>query len=136
MSVQANELQEQPAGPDDGKLKRAMRTNRILLAVVVTLLMAITAIGGWFVGRSQQGLPPAGANAHANCPFDLPPRGQALVRGIRCSHGTMIVDAHCEDGHSMKRFILELTQQGASDDDIKAALLRRYGEKALAGREW
>ena len=110
--------------------------NRALLAVVVVLLMATAAIGGWLVGRSQPRPPTAAVSLHPDCPFDLPPRGQALVRGIRCSHGTMIVDAHCEDGHSMKRFILELMQQGASDDEIKAALLRRYGEKALAGREW
>lgn len=120
------------------RLEQAMKTNRLLLGALIIVLIAAAAVGGWLVGRERPGVPGDGhsGEVHPNCPTDLPPRGQALARGIRCNHGTLIVDAHCEDGHGMKRFILELIQQKASDDEIKAALLRRYGDKALAGRDW
>ncbi|MCK4658787.1 MAG: hypothetical protein KAV82_04625 [Phycisphaerae bacterium] len=109
--------------------------NRLLTVLVVVQFGVLAALGGWFIGRR----PPARSVQEfrsVNCPYALPPRGVALMRGIRCLHGTPVVDAHCDDGHAMKAFVLEMFKQGLDDDEVKSALLRRYGEKALAGREW
>jgi hypothetical protein len=118
------------------RLRRAQKVNALLLAALVVVLLGVAAVGGWLLGRN--GSTPHGvtANVPHDCPFDLSGPDEALVRGIRCQHGTLVIDAHCEDGHAMKRFILDLRKEGLSDEEIKAALLRRYGDKALAGREW
>lgn len=137
MSSPNNGIEPRESELAQARLQQITRTNQLLIAVLVVLLIAIAGFGGWFFGREHA---PAAHNAaagvHPNCPFDLPLDKQGLVRGIRCSHGTLMVDAHCEEGHAMKRFILDLMQQKASDEEIKAALLRRYGDKVLAGREW
>lgn len=122
------------------KLEQAVRVNRLLLGVLVVVLIGAAGFVGWLMGHDERSVPVstavAGHQAHANCQTELPPRGQALLRGIRCGHNTPMVDAHCDEGHAMKRFVLELLQQGVSDEEIKAGLLRRYGEKGLVGREW
>lgn len=107
-------------------------TSRLLIAVVVLQGVALAGVVGWLVGRGNAAGSIAAQHAsHGPCPTDLPPRGVALVAGVRCSHGTPIVDAHCDDGHAMKRYILELINQGMNDGDISAALLRRYGEAVM-----
>lgn len=126
---------------DRARLDQVVRVNRLLLGVLVVVLIGAAGFIGWLMGQEGRSAPAAptavaGHQAHANCQTELPPRGQALLRGIRCGHNTPMVDAHCDEGHAMKRFVLDLLQQGVSDEEIKAALLRRYGEKELTGREW
>jgi hypothetical protein len=66
----------------------------------------------------------------------LPEGKRALLEGIHCSHGNPVLDAQCEAAIDMRRFVLTLLQQGETDDKIKTALLRKYGEQTLAGRRW
>lgn len=131
--------------PSERQFRRMRRGNRWLFGLVVVQAIAISFVAGWFLGRRQDTLNPFAQcmpgvqviqASHVNCPWALPESKRHLVKGILCPSGNEVFDCHCDYAHSMKRFILELMRQGRTDDDIKAALLRRYGEQALSGRKW
>lgn len=125
-----------PIGPRPlDATQQVLRTNRILMVLVAVLLVALAGLGGWVLGR---GSAEHGSTAHPSASGlnQVAPRAVALLRGIRCTHGTPIVEAQCPDGEELRRYVNELLTQGLSDDDIKVAMLRRFGESGLAGREW
>jgi len=140
MSANMNENQAQD--PASQNLRRRVEgvasTNRWLAAAVIVQFVVLAGVGGWLLGRggASATIPSGGAGGHARCPFELPPRGRALLAGVRCGHGSLVVDSHCEDAHAMSGFVLDLLGQGLDDEQVKAALLRRFGDAALAGRRW
>ena len=131
-SVPNSSKQTEPGlNSPESELARARLLNQRLWAVCVLL-----GVVGYLLGSRQAKSSLAQQMSVQAAISPLPEAKRALLEGIHCSHGNPIVDAQCESAVEVRRFILTLIQQGDSDDKIKAALLRKYGEQTLAGRRW
>ena len=136
-SVPNSSKQTEPGlNSPESELARARLLNQRLWAVCVLLAILASGVVGYLLGSRQAKSSLAQQMSVQAAISPLPEAKRALLEGIHCSHGNPIVDAQCESAVEVRRFILTLIQQGDSDDKIKAALLRKYGEQTLAGRRW
>jgi hypothetical protein len=120
----------------DSELAQVRRLNRRLWAVCFLLGVLTSGIAGYLLGSHQARSSLAQQMSVQAAVSPLPEAKRLLLEGVHCSHGSPVLDAQCEAAIEMRRFILTLIQQGENDEKIKAALLRKYGEPALAGRKW
>jgi cytochrome c-type biogenesis protein CcmH/NrfF len=123
-------------GAAENELARTRRLNRRLTVVCVALGLLLTGVAGYLLGARQSSTTLTERMSLPAAVSPLLEGKRALLEGIRCSHGNPAADAQCETAIEMRRYILTLLQQGDTDEKIKAALLRKYGEAALAGRRW
>jgi hypothetical protein len=136
-SVPNSPKQTDPArSPAENELARARRLNQRLWAVCVLLAILFSGVAGYLLGSRQAKSSLAQQMSVPAAIYPLPDAKRPLLEGIHCSHGNPVLDAQCEPAIDMRRFVITLLQQGDSDEKIKAALLRKYGEQTLAGRRW
>jgi len=114
---------------------------RVLYSLAIGQAILLAGVVGWFIGRAQVqthntfgfGGPPVAGMA-----YELPASSRHLLAGIQCPSCKQDVAAaiNCNYCYSMRAFVLGMIERGAAEEQIKAELLRKYGEEALKGRKW
>lgn len=69
----------------------------------------------------------------AGLPADEEARAQDLMREVRCMvcSGESILDSNAPMAQDMRRFVREEVAQGSDDDQVRQALVERFGHEVL-----
>lgn len=75
----------------------------------------------------------AAQTAATGLPADEEARAQALMREVRCMvcAGESILDSNAGQAQDMRRFVREQVALGADDDQVREALVGRFGYAVL-----